>query len=42
LNGAFFKGSQGYRGLADVLHEKRIPLDKVKAGLVKSGKLARE
>jgi hypothetical protein len=23
-------------------HEKRIPLDKVKAGLVKSGKLARE
>jgi hypothetical protein len=23
-------------------HEKRIPLDKVKAGLIKSGKLARE
>jgi hypothetical protein len=23
-------------------HEKRIPLDKVKAGLVKSGKLSRE
>jgi hypothetical protein len=23
-------------------HEKRIPLDKVKAGLIKSGKLSRE
>jgi hypothetical protein len=36
-----------WEDIADVLvsrsrqHEKRIPLDKVKAGLVKSGKLAR-
>ena len=37
-----------WEGIQDVLvsrsrrHEKRIPLDKVKAGLIKSGKLPRE
>jgi hypothetical protein len=37
-----------WEDIADVLvsqsrrHEKRIPLEKIKAGLVKSGKLARD
>ena len=42
------KHRQLWEDIQDVLvsrsrrHEKRIPLDKVKAGLIKSGKLPRE
>jgi hypothetical protein len=42
------KHRQLWQDIEDVLvsrsrrHEKRIPLDKVKAGLIKSGKLPRE
>ncbi len=41
------KHQELWRDIEDVLvsrsrrHERRIPLDKVKAGLIKSGKLAR-